>query len=229
MHLSVGVCAIMTGMALLVATSTEIIEELNDRSKRDALSGLLNRRGFDEEAVDLFTLADRFRMPVGVIIADIDRFKEVNDTHGHAFGDIVIAELGAVFASYADDDRIAGRIGGEEFALLLPGESGEEAREIAEAIRAEFAKIKIDTTGGAFSFTASFGAGERRCGEDARIALAKADEALYLAKSAGRNCVCGEADVGVEQLKSARDKLERRRNRSPQAERAGVEAGAKRA
>lgn len=217
LHLSVGVSAILLGMALLVAYGTEIVDDLRYRSMRDPLSGLLNRRGFEDEATALFAAADRFRAPIGVIIADIDNFKQVNDTHGHAFGDIVIAELGAVFATYAVDERLAGRLGGEEFALLLPGESGAEACELAEAIRRDFEAIAVDTEGGSASFTASFGAAERRSGEDLRHALAKADEALYLAKANGRNRVFGEADVGVEKLKEALEKLERRGRRAPQA------------
>lgn len=213
MHLIVGVCAIVLGMALLIAYSVEMIEELRSRSETDPLSGLLNRRGFEEQASRIFATAEQVGAPVGVIIADIDCFKSINDSHGHDFGDMVIAELGQILALYADNGRIAGRIGGEEFALLLPGETGPEADELADAIRKDFALISIDTPEGAFSFTASFGTAERRWGEDIRYALAKADEALYLAKSGGRNRVCGEADVGVEKLKAARDKLERRRNR----------------
>lgn len=213
MHLIVGVCAIVLGMALLIAYSVEMIEELRSRSETDPLSGLLNRRGFEEQATRVFAKAEQSAAPVGVIIADIDRFKSINDTHGHDFGDMVIAELGQILAIYAAEGRIAGRIGGEEFALLLPGETGPEAAEIAEAIRVDFARVSIDTPEGAFSFTASFGTAERRWGEDLRYALAKADEALYLAKSGGRNRVCGEADVGIDRLKAARDKLERRRNR----------------
>jgi len=214
MHLIVGVCAIVLGMALLIAYSVEMIEELRRRSETDPLSGLLNRRGFEEQAPLVFARAEQIGAPVGVIIADIDRFKSINDTHGHDFGDMVIAELGQILGVYADDGRIAGRIGGEEFALLLSGETGPEAAALAEAIREDFSRVSIETPEGAFSFTASFGTAERRWGEDLRYALAKADEALYLAKSGGRNRVCGEADVGVEKLKAARDKLERRRNRS---------------
>lgn len=226
MQFVAGVFAIMTGMALLVAYSTEIIEELHERSMRDPLSGLLNRRGFEDEAAALLENADRFGAPVGVIIADIDCFKQINDSNGHAFGDIVIAELGAVIATYAVDGRVAGRIGGEEFAILLPGETGAEARELAEAIRRDVQSISVDSAAGSTAFTASFGAAERRNWEDLRIALTKADEALYLAKARGRNCVMGEADVGVEKLKQAQDLLERRTRRAvhSSAESSGLKA-----
>ncbi len=214
MHLMVGLCAIMTGMTLLAAYSMEIIDEYHCRSITDPLSGLFNRRGFEDEAARRMLAAERTGAPVSVVIADIDHFKMVNDTHGHDLGDMVIAELGSIFALYAGGGRIAARIGGEEFALLLPEESGVAAIEVAEAIRRDFAETTIETLEGACRLTASFGVAERHPGEDLRMILAKADEALYVAKSGGRDRVCGEADVGVEKLKAVRDQLERRRNRS---------------
>lgn len=217
MQIVVGICAIMTGMALLVAYSIEIIDDLHDRSERDPLSRLLNRRGFEDRAAALLRAADRNGAAVSIIIADIDRFKAINDTHGHDFGDMVIAEFGDLVRAFAADERIAGRIGGEEFALVLPGEIAADAIDIAEAMRREFESLEIETVEGAFAFSASFGVAARQPGEDIRYALARADEALYVAKSSGRNRVCGEADVGVEKLKAAHSKLERRRIRRGRA------------
>lgn len=213
MQLVVGLCAIMTGMALLVAYSMDIIDELRDRSVRDPLSRLLNRRGFEDRASAALRAADRKGGAVTIVIADIDRFKAINDMHGHDFGDMVIAEFGDLISAHAGEHRVAGRIGGEEFALLVPDDGVTDALALAEAIRRDFESLEIATPEGAFSFTASFGVGARAKGEDLRYALARADEALYVAKSSGRNRVCRETDVGLEKLKAAHRKLERRRVR----------------
>ncbi len=204
LHFVVGACAVTTGMALLVACSTDIINELQQRSITDRLSGVYNRRGFEETAES--TLRSRGDHEfVAVILADIDHFKQVNDTKGHAFGDMVIAELGALFTQYADRDRIAGRIGGEEFAMLVVGEPLHAVKDLAEALRRDFSELRIETaeSEGGPVFTASFGAALLQPGESLLSVIARADEALYLSKNLGRNCVSCETDLQVEKLRSA--------------------------
>ncbi|MCK5747694.1 MAG: GGDEF domain-containing protein, partial [Oricola sp.] len=138
---------------------------------------------------------------------DIDHFKQVNDTQGHAAGDMVIAEMGALFNQYADRSRFAGRIGGEEFAMALVGEPLQTAREIAEALRRDFSALRIDNgdpAGGDCRFTASFGVAMRQPGEPFLSLLSRADEALYLAKAKGRDKVICETDVLVQKLRGSR-------------------------
>jgi diguanylate cyclase (GGDEF)-like protein len=204
LHLVVGVLAIAMAMTLLVAFSMEIFKELSRRSVSDALSGVLNRRGFEDEAA-LMLARDE---PICVILADIDRFKAVNDTYGHAFGDRVIAEMGGLFRGYCNGGRIAGRLGGEEFALLLLARL-DDARALAEAMRRKFASSRLDEK----NFTASFGVAMRQPCETLFDVLARADEALYLAKESGRDRVACETDVQTARLDGALATLERRQFR----------------
>ncbi|MFC2953188.1 GGDEF domain-containing protein [Marinicaulis aureus] len=214
LHFVVGACAVTTGMALLVACSTDIIDELQQRSVTDRLSGVYNRRGFEDAAESLLRM-QKDNDFVAVILADIDHFKQVNDTRGHAFGDMVIAELGALFNQYADHDRIAGRIGGEEFAMLVIGEPVHVVKDLADALRRDFSKLRIDADhdDAASAFTASFGVALLQPDEGLLSVIARADEALYLSKNHGRNRVSCETDVQVEKLRTAANAHMRRKHR----------------
>lgn len=221
LHFVVGACAVILGMTLLVAFSSEIVADLEKRSVTDRLSGLLNRRGFEDAVSEALQPKSGDDPYVSVILADIDHFKQVNDTRGHATGDMVIAEMGALFAQYADRARFAGRIGGEEFAMALIGEPLQTAREVAEALRRDFSALRIDNgdaAAGAVDFTASFGVAMRQPGEPLLSLLSRADEALYLAKARGRDNVACETDVLVRKLRRdddcARPAVERRRFRN---------------
>lgn len=219
LHFVVGACAVILGMTLLVAFSSEVVSDLERNSITDRLSGLLNRRGFEDAAARLFQSKGGDENFVSVIIADIDHFKQVNDTQGHAVGDMVIAEMGALFSQYADSNRFAGRIGGEEFAMVLAGEALHAAKELAEALRRDFASLRIDhgDAGGRASYTASFGVAMRQPGETILTLLSRADEALYLAKSQGRDRVACETDVLVHALRKATGEtpvMERRKYRA---------------
>ena len=214
LHFVVGACAVTTGMALLVACSTEIIEDFRRSSVTDRLSGVFNRRGFEDAAEAMLRMRKGNEF-VAVILADIDHFKQVNDTRGHAFGDMVIAELGALFNQYADHDRIAGRIGGEEFAMLVIGEPVHVVKDLADALRRDFNKLRIDADhdDAASSFTASFGVALLQPDEGLLSVIARADEALYLSKNHGRNRVSCETDVQVEKLRTAANAHMRRKHR----------------
>lgn len=220
LHFVVGACAVVLGMTLLVACSGDIVLDLQRRSITDRLSGVLNRRGFEEAAGALIAARRADERMLTVIIADIDHFKTVNDTRGHAYGDMVIAELGAIFSLYADGGREAGRLGGEEFAMLLADEPLDAAREVAEALRRDFAALRIDTLDGGdadLALTASFGVAMRQPGETLLQVLSRADEALYLSKAKGRNRVSCETDVAVHKLRSAAGAGDRRTRRSAPA------------
>ena len=218
LHLVVGALGIAIAMSLLVAHSMEIFEDLGQRSVTDALTGVFNRRGFEDEGAALLERTKAAGAAASVILADIDRFKSVNDSYGHAFGDTVIAEMGALLRGYCSGGRIAGRLGGEEFALLLPARL-EDGQNIAEAMRRKFAAAPFHAAGADRNFTASFGVASLQNDETLADMLARADEALYLAKESGRNRVACESDVQVARLQGALDKLERRqfRRRRPAA------------
>jgi diguanylate cyclase (GGDEF)-like protein len=148
----------------------------------DPLTGLHNRRVF-------FELAEEARACGGALTAimlDIDHFKRVNDLYGHDVGDQAIAAVARIAAG---EDAIVGRLGGEEFAILLRGKSLPEGAALAEELRRRTAALCLDTTKGPLTLTCSFGVSERRGGEGLDDLLKRADVALYAAKTSGRNRV----------------------------------------
>ena len=126
-----------------------------------------------------------------VMIADIDNFKKVNDTYGHAFGDEVIRQVVVAFAEGHGNNDFSARYGGEEFAMILPKRGIEEAMGIAENIRKKFEEIAFQTELGEKHFTLSIGVAEyTKTYENASTFFEQADKALYEAKKTGKNRVC---------------------------------------
>lgn len=167
-------------------------DRLEQLASADPLTGLLNRRGFEE------ALAGQPRgRALAALVCDLDRFKRVNDLYGHEFGDTVLratASLLGELAGQRASTRLA-RFGGEEFVVTLPDAGLEEARVWAETLRARFAALAIASPKGPFRATMSIGvaAVENFDGDIAPL-LAQADEALYIAKREGRNRVATRAD-----------------------------------
>jgi diguanylate cyclase (GGDEF)-like protein len=156
----------------------------------DSLTGMYNRRGFFEQAKQLCQRAAQ-GAALCAIMADIDHFKQINDAHGHDAGDKAIF---AVTHELVSGKCHAGRLGGEEFALLLEGQSLAEAAKFAELLRARIAALRIPVGGQALSLTCSFGVSEWQPGDDIDPLLKRADMALYEAKLAGRNRVVVAGD-----------------------------------
>lgn len=178
------------GLLLLLSLMGELISDVTLRSETDQLSGLLNRRGFEFRAEAAIEKSKRMRQALSLIVCDIDYFKLINDTHGHALGDRVIA----VFAdelrrSAASKGGIAARMGGEEFAVLLPGHTIQSAWRFAERARLACADITLPGTSGEVAFTVSFGVTEMEFDDFFSDVYKRADGALYEAKKNGRNCV----------------------------------------
>jgi diguanylate cyclase (GGDEF)-like protein len=157
----------------------------------DPLTGALNRRGFFEQAVTAIAQARRRVMPAAVIMFDIDRFKTINDTHGHDAGDSVLRAFTAIISSGLRAGDLLGRLGGEEFALLLPASSPDQALATAERLRARVRTDVIHPGGTDQAVTASAGvaaiAGPDRPEVALAAALSAADAALFEAKRAGRD------------------------------------------
>ena len=151
----------------------------------DPLTGMLNRRAFFERAHELCARSEAGEM-LSAVVLDIDHFKKLNDTYGHDVGDEALI---AVAQDMVAENVIAGRLGGEEFALLLGGRSMHEGLELAERLRATIAARKIECAGQAFSLTCSFGVSAWRDGDSIDGLLKRADVALYEAKLGGRNRV----------------------------------------
>ena len=161
---------------------------LLDQSTRDALTGLGNRRTTLEELQGRFDLSHRHNRPLSVIMCDLDHFKNINDTYGHGGGDYVLQEFGERVRRNLRTSDLAGRIGGEEFLLVLPETDMEGAKLLAERLRAATADAPFDLTTGPVTVTCSLGVAQRRPEDrDGGALLARADGALYVAKHQGRN------------------------------------------
>jgi diguanylate cyclase (GGDEF)-like protein len=187
--------------------------ELTHASRIDAKTGLLNASTWQRETAVQVTRAVRTQTPLAVAMLDLDHFKTVNDTYGHLTGDLALAAVADSLRSGLRDYDVAGRFGGEEFAVLLPHTGEEEATAIAERLREDIAALAIparDAGGGRpLRLTISIGvATVSHSRRDIDDLLAAADHALYQAKRSGRNKVCVISDVPAadrESLGSAGD------------------------
>lgn len=184
--------SVATGITAILLLASDLAQQLRRLAASDPLTGVLNRRGFNDAALVAIANARRQRQPVSVAIADIDRFKPINDRFGHAVGDQTLARFAGHLAASVRRGDMVGRIGGEEFAALLVAAPGASAAEVMDRIRADLADIAIDAPS-PIILSASFGiaeVGPRGLIEDALAdALDRADQALYQSKMAGRNRV----------------------------------------
>jgi diguanylate cyclase (GGDEF)-like protein/PAS domain S-box-containing protein len=172
------------------AENAALVSQLEQQALTDPLTGLPNRRAFDLEASRVMAHAKREGWPVTVGIADIDWFKKVNDQYGHAAGDTVLRSVAQATQTLVRGGDLFGRIGGEEFGLLLPRATASQATAIAERIRILLAGTPITLASHAtISITISIGLAELDPRNSFESALAQADAALYQAKLTGRNRV----------------------------------------
>ncbi|MBI5891732.1 MAG: diguanylate cyclase [Nitrosomonadales bacterium] len=165
--------------------------ELERRAQVDVLTGLNNRRHFYELAELEIERTRRYGKPLAVLMLDADHFKHINDSHGHHVGDAVLQKLGAVCRHTMREIDIVGRLGGEEFAILLPEVTTAQAQEAAERLRKAVTAAAVPTQGESVFFTVSIGVtGLAETDRDIVTLLKRADAAMYDAKQAGRNRVC---------------------------------------
>jgi diguanylate cyclase len=164
--------------------------EIERLATTDALTGISNRRKWLEEATRVLARFLRTRQVFSVLYLDIDHFKKLNDTHGHAVGDVVLKHFAELVASHIRDLDLLGRFGGEEFVVLLPETNLENAKIIAGRIRAFTETSSLETQGKRLRLSVSIGVAEVAL-EDGNIeeVLHRADKALYKAKALGRNRV----------------------------------------
>jgi diguanylate cyclase (GGDEF)-like protein len=163
----------------------------------DSLTGLINRHAFFDRTDSARMLAARQRSPIALMMIDIDHFKKINDCYGHATGDEALVLFAATARATLRDHDIMGRLGGEEFALVLPATDLEGAILAAERLRMTVAAALLPTSAGTYAMTISVGLVVIDVHEHINAALARADHALYAAKTGGRNRV----SVGPGQLK----------------------------
>jgi len=184
------------GFIVLFLSSARSLNERFGReeeaSRTDALTGLPNRRGFLEAGEDVLELGRLSGRPVSVVLADLDRFKEVNDSMGHAAGDLLLRSVAAAVRESIRARDIAARWGGDEIVILLPDTDGEGALHVAEDLRASVARLAVSHGGARLGATLSLGVAGHVHGTSLGATLVRADAALYRAKEEGRNRVAAE-------------------------------------
>lgn len=175
-------------LVVLDALEKVFHQTLMEQGSKDALTGLSNRRAIMGELGSRFQLAHRYGRPLSVILCDLDLFKKVNDTHGHPAGDAVLRTFAEIAAQTFREPDLVGRIGGEEFLVLLPETDVEGALVGAERLRRGLEATPVDIGGTLLRVTCSLGVAARRDEDPEPGALVgRADAALYKAKAAGRN------------------------------------------
>jgi diguanylate cyclase (GGDEF)-like protein/PAS domain S-box-containing protein len=179
-------------VASIAIENRQAYEELELRAYSDYLTGLANRRYFLEQAESELARVQRYGSPLSILMLDVDYFKHINDTYGHKVGDLVLQKLASVCKATLRDVDVVGRIGGEEFAVILPETANVAAAEAAERLRAALAAAEVPLSErDPLRFTVSVGVVTLgAAGASVDTLLNQADQALYLAKHAGRNRVC---------------------------------------
>ncbi|EGN75591.1 diguanylate cyclase (GGDEF) domain-containing protein [Idiomarina sp. A28L] len=166
--------------------------ELQELATTDPLTKLYNRRFFIERSESAIKLCNRLERPLSVVMFDLDRFKVVNDTYGHATGDVVLEEISREVKASLRSEDVLGRIGGEEFAITMPDTNLMQGVKVAEKLRMKIEQMKFKSLidDQPFQLTCSFGVTEKQTAKDMlEKLLSQADSALYLAKHNGRNRV----------------------------------------
>lgn len=182
-----------------VSERRQMLERLREQANLDYLTGLHSRRYFIERGAQELARAIRHDKPLSLLMIDIDEFKQINDTRGHRSGDQVLRHLGRMLGESLRSIDLCGRLGGEEFAVLLPETEANSAVEIAERLRASVAAASVvPEDGPAMRYTISIGVttlAHKEVNIDTLLGLA--DQALYQAKGSGRNRVCSVASTVV--------------------------------
>jgi diguanylate cyclase (GGDEF)-like protein len=180
--------ASLAAHAVVALENARLHDMVERQALLDGLTGLANRRAASDALHAEAARAARLETPLSVALADLDGFKDVNDEHGHAVGDEVLRVVAEVLRETLRESDVAGRWGGEEFLLLLPGADEEGAGQLAERVRAELAARSIPSVPG-LRITASFGVAEYAGETNTEQLVAAADSALYRAKRAGKDRV----------------------------------------
>lgn len=184
-----GILLVAVGLALVIAVLRKMLGEAHQASEIDPLSGLLNRRGFIRRSEATIARAAPSRGEVALLMLDLDHFKQINDTHGHGVGDRVIVAFARILTDCCPPKTIVGRIGGEEFAILLENSSATIARLLGETIRAHLNCRALDEATRIHA-TVSIGLALGDSSTGLSELAQRADDALYDAKRTGRDRLC---------------------------------------
>lgn len=169
----------------------EAQEKLKEQANRDPLTNMYNRRYFADIAEKIISITKRTNEPLSLMMIDVDDFKKINDTHGHCIGDSVIISLAEKIDSFTRESDIAARFGGEEFAIILPNTSTENALQLGEKLRESIEGMNFHADNADINFTVSIGIDTFNNKNDINISesLNRADKALYESKKLGKNKV----------------------------------------
>ena len=170
-----------------LATQAAEIKTHESEARTDSLTGLANRRAFDDELKRRLSEWQRKGTPCTLVLIDIDFFKKFNDTHGHQVGDEVLRQMGSVLSKQSRDMDVPCRYGGEEFAVILPTTEASKACIVAERIRTAVEQSTTVCDGKSLKVTCSLGVSEFLADDDVARLIRRADDALYVSKKAGRN------------------------------------------
>jgi diguanylate cyclase (GGDEF)-like protein len=173
-------------LVAMAIANADHFSELVEHATVDSLTGIANRRRFDEQLRRELERASRRERPLSVVLLDVDHFKAVNDTHGHQTGDRVLEAIALVLTAQARTGETVARFGGEEFVWLMPDTTAEEAVVATERARRAVAEMDLETVG---RVTMSAGVNSNQAAASGTLLLAGADEALYEAKARGRDQV----------------------------------------
>ena len=178
------------GSTLFIYLQFQNSKRLHKLANTDTLTNLANRRYTFIYAENMLAQAKRDKDNFALIIFDIDHFKKINDTYGHAGGDVALKDIAAIANEYVRNNDILGRIGGEEFLVILPGTSAKQAFVVAERIRLAIVNKDIALSDDVVNISASFGIAQlAQSHPNFHQIFHEADTALYQAKNSGRNCI----------------------------------------
>lgn len=181
--------SVLFGLAQISGSVKDQVNALHIKTSRDDLSGLLVRGEFEAQVEAMLAQANAEKREVALVVGDIDHFKQVNDIWGHQTGDRAICAFGTMIAQMIRGSDIAGRVGGEEFCILVWNADEDIAARLAERLRLGTHKLEVGNGSFDVQLTASFGVAGHRKGETYRGLFARADAALYTSKQKGRDCV----------------------------------------
>ena len=183
------IAVVLLGFSVVMLANEQVTQALKQMAERDPLTSAYNRRAFLAMLEKATHYAKRMHFPVSVLLIDLDHFKRINDTWGHQRGDDALRHVVGVAQDCLREGDILGRLGGEEFAILLPDASAQEAEQIAGRLRQAIEAQPLRYAGSIMPLTTSIGVASWTQPESPDDLLHRADEAMYQAKHRGRNCV----------------------------------------
>ena len=198
---------LILALSLLGMCVYDLTQSVREASSIDFLSGLRNRSAFHTAATMALQRLQRNGRQAAMLLIDVDNFKQINDTYGHHAGDEVISKLGKLLCDFTRKSDIRGRVGGEEFCLVLPGAKPHSALIVAESIRRNFNALRFETLDKDTELSLSIGSTEILDTDTVDQAMRRADKALYKAKAAGKNRVCRWEGIIATRQKQARNRI----------------------